>query len=109
MINITVHKANNTYIGFEIIGHANFDEYGQDIVCAAVSILSTTALNSMNIVTEVDEKNIIYDVDEKTGFLSMKTLINNEKTNLIYKFFIVGIESLLESYSDYITLKFEEV
>lgn len=109
MIKVTMHKTNEGFNGFVVEGHAGYREAGKDIVCASVSILSYTALNSMNIVAGISPEDIIYDVDEETGFLNMKTIENNKKTDVIYRNFLVGIELLLEDYSNYITLKFEEV
>jgi len=80
-----------------------------DIACASVSILSYTALNSMNLVAGIEPEDLSYDVDSETGFMSLRTLVNNDKTDVLYRSFMVGIELLLEDYSDYITLKFEEV
>ncbi len=109
MINITIHKTNNIFVGFVVEGHAEYAEPGSDIVCASVSILSYTALNSMNAVAGISLENIVYDVYEETGFLKIKTIENNEKTDVIYRNFLIGIELLLEDFSNYITLKFEEV
>jgi uncharacterized protein len=109
VINITVHKTNEVIDGFEVIGHSDYEESGRDIVCASVSILSYTALNSMNLVAGVSEEYIHYDVDEDTGFLKMNTQKNNDKTDVIYRNFLVGIQLLLEDYGNYIALKYEEV
>ena len=44
MITITMHRdKKDRYTGFTIKGHADYDEAGSDIVCAAVSALSQTA------------------------------------------------------------------
>ena len=37
MIRINVNKENNQIKKITLEGHANYDEYGKDIVCAAVS------------------------------------------------------------------------
>jgi len=109
MISVTIHKTNDLYDGFVVSGHSDYDEIGTDIVCAAVSILSYTALNSMSEVAGIQETDIIYDVNEDTGFLKIKTKKNNEKTDVIYRNFLVGIKLLLEDYNNYITLNYEEV
>jgi hypothetical protein len=109
MINITLHKANDVFNGFVIEGHSGYADSGYDIVCASVSVLSYTALNSMNLVAGISSDEMIYCVEEDTGFLKLETIKNNEKTDVIYRNFLVGIELLLEDYSNYITLKFEEV
>ena len=39
--------ADKRYKGFAIQGHAGYAAYGSDIVCAAVSALSTNTVNSL--------------------------------------------------------------
>lgn len=109
MITVSIYRTNDEISGFIVEGHSGYAEEGMDIVCASVSILSYTALNSINLVAGIGPDYISYDVDEDTGLMSLRTLVNNDKTDVIYRCFMVGIELLLEDYSDYITLKFEEV
>ena len=109
MITVSIYRTNDDISGFIVEGHSGYAEEGMDIVCASVSILSYTALNSINLVAGIEPSYISYDVDEDTGLMSLRTLKNNDKTDVIYRSFMVGIELLLEDYSDYITLKFEEV
>ena len=52
MINITVKKRNGSYLDFLSRGHAGYAEEGQDIVCAAVSALIITTVNSLDAFTE---------------------------------------------------------
>ena len=42
MITITVKKRNGNYLEFVSKGHAGYAEEGQDIVCAAVSVLAVS-------------------------------------------------------------------
>ena len=52
--NSSIDENINTY-SFEAKGHAEYDEYGKDIVCAAVSILVVTLANRLN---ELKVKNL---------------------------------------------------
>ena len=52
MITITVKKRNGNYLEFVSKGHAGYAEEGQDIVCAAVSVLVINTVNSL----ETDRK-----------------------------------------------------
>jgi len=109
MISVTIHKTIDSFDGFVVEGHSEYGEIGTDIVCAALSILSYTALNSMNLVAGISPEDISYDVEEETGFLKINTKKNNDKTDVIYRNFLVGIKLLLEDYNNYITLNYEEV
>ena len=108
MITVTIYRTKDEFKGFIVEGHSDYAEEGLDIVCASVSVLSYTALNSFNLVAGITPENIEYTVDDE-GVMSLRTLENNNKTDIVYRTFMVGIELLLEDYSDYITLKFEEM
>ena len=76
MIKVEVTKKN-----ISIIGHANFDEYGKDIVCAAASsivITSIEAIASFDITT-IDVKqttNKLEIIINKDDYITRKLLEN---------------------------------
>ena len=47
MIKIEIQRQKDKIIYFEIKGHANFSEYGEDIICAAVSSVGQMTLNGL--------------------------------------------------------------
>ena len=53
MITVSVYRTKSIIDGFTVEGHSDYAEAGIDIVCAAVSILSYTALNS------IDRKSVV--------------------------------------------------
>ena len=110
MINVTIFKdSSDMYRGFSLVGHAGYAESGSDIICAAVSMLSTNAVNSIEKLTG---DKISYNVDEDTGLLSMSfsdKVISNE-SKLLVDSLIIGLESIRESYGDtYIKISYKEV
>ena len=97
-------------IRFNILGHADYSVHGEDIVCAAVSILGHTALRALVDVCELDENEISYRVDEETGYLDVRILIQPDdirvkNTQIVFKTLITGVNSLVESYPKYVTLE----
>lgn len=44
-----IKNSNQIVIGFRVKGHAGFDKYNRDIVCAAVSALVTSTVNSIEV------------------------------------------------------------
>ena len=56
MITITVKKRNGNYLEFVSKGHAGYAEEGQDIVCAAVSVLVINTVNSLETFTDDQSK-----------------------------------------------------
>ena len=97
-----------------VTGHANYDDYGKDIVCAAMSILAQTTLLSLVEVCGLDENTIKYSIDEKSGFIDVELpkdieISILEKTQILLESLIVGINSIVESYPEYVTLENGEV
>jgi uncharacterized protein YsxB (DUF464 family) len=110
MINVTIFRdSSDEYRGVSLVGHAGYANRGQDIICAAASILSTNLVNSIE---ELTEDKISYNVCEDTGLLSMSFCdkqVSNE-SKLLVDSFILGIDSIRESYGDtYIKISYKEV
>lgn len=103
MIDVTLLIKKEKRLGFAIKGHANFDQHGYDIVCAAVSILSYTAVNTLDYY-EVDFD--FFD-DENEMKVSLKN--SNEKSEIILNDFEIGIKTLLTNYNEYVNLNYREV
>ena len=66
MTNVTFYKKNNNIIGFKCIGHANYGEYGSDIVCASISSISQSAVMGL---TKVLNIKCDFKTDDKKGSL----------------------------------------
>ena len=107
MINITVKKRKGSYLDFLSRGHAGYAEEGQDIVCAAVSALIITTVNSLDAFTE--EK---IEVGEDDGYVSIhfKTNPNTERGKLLMDSLILGLTEIEHSYNNrYLTVRVKEV
>ena len=104
MINISIYKnADGVYTGFRSSGHADFADKGQDIVCAAVSVLVINTINSIEALTS-DKFDL--NMDEEKGFIEFRILtqISNESI-LLLRSFILGIQGIVKDYGqDYIRL-----
>ena len=53
MIKIEMVKVNNNLESVSINGHANSAEYGSDIICAAVSVLSQSVIKDVNDIQKI--------------------------------------------------------
>ncbi|SHI65682.1 hypothetical protein SAMN02745751_00711 [Dethiosulfatibacter aminovorans DSM 17477] len=109
MIRVEIYRSGDSHKGFEVTGHAGYDDEGRDIVCAAVSILSYTVLNSLEVVAGINSDDIDWSVDEKTGFMKILLQKTCLESNILFKTFETGIKLLLENYSQYISLDYKEV
>jgi len=61
MIKIVVKKRINLIKSIKIMGHANYDELGKDIVCAAVS---SSILTTINGILKIDQNYLTYQQKE---------------------------------------------
>lgn len=103
MIDVTLLIKNEKRLGFAIKGHANFDQHGYDIVCAAVSILSYTAVNAL------DYYEIDFDFFDDENEMKVSLKNSNEKSEIILNDFEIGIKTLLTNYNEYVNLNYREV
>ncbi len=103
MTNITVEKKGDRHI-LHIEGHAGYGTHGNDIVCAAVSILGYTWLNELLIMEERKQvKNVSYEEDN--GKLLIEFSGEDNAVNTAYETILTGFEALQQNYSENITLK----
>lgn len=115
MIRVNIYRDKSNYIKrYTVSGHSNFDDYGKDIVCAAISVLAQTSLLSLIEVCGLKEESIKYTINDKNGFLDVNLPKNIEKptlenTQIVLNTLIVGINSVIESYPKYVTLQDREV
>lgn len=91
-------------IAFTISGHAEYGDYGKDIVCSAVSALTFSTINNINRFLEINFQLDIKETEE--GYLSASF---NEKSSdkdlqLLLKHLYFGLEGIEEEYSKYIKL-----
>ncbi len=88
---------------FQIEGHANYSDYGQDIVCSAVSALALAIINGM---TEIVKAPANCMIDE--GRIDCKLEITselNDKVQILAKTLELGIGEIAKEYPDYIEVK----
>jgi uncharacterized protein YsxB (DUF464 family) len=115
LIKVLIFKDKNGFVQrYSISGHAGYDIKGQDIVCAAVSVLAQTVLISLVEVCNIKEEDIDYFIDEKKGILDVyipKTIDidTRNKVQVILETLEVGIKSIIESYPEYVILEYGEV
>ena len=101
MIKIKLLKKDNNYNKIIIMGHAMYDDFGKDIVCAAVS---STVITSVNACLSIDENSLIYD--DKDG-LDIVINKNDIVTTKIIGTMISNLKQLEEAYPKNIQIKEE--
>lgn len=91
MIEIKIFRASDGMVeGFHVTGHANTAPHGRDIVCAAVSALTQTALLGIG-------KYLGREVDfaVRSGSLEMKLIAApDELTSAVFETMILGLHEI---------------
>ena len=76
MIKVVIDKKNDMYEKIILSGHAMYDEYGKDIVCAAASSIFITTVNAIDLL----KPNSITIVQKKDkNIIEVKDLTNETK------------------------------
>ena len=109
MTKVTIYKnVKNECVGFRAFGHAGYAEEGEDIVCAAISVLTINTMNAIEAFTNVEAS---LEIDEEEGMIDYRIKNSTKETTLLLDTMILGLEMMVsnEDYAEYIDLKFEEV
>lgn len=102
MLRVNVLTENKLIKEFNILGHANYAEYGMDVVCAAVSSIVTTTVNA---VLMFNKNYIVYE--NKDDRFHIKVNENNEVTNNLFFNMLNMLKELMDDYPDNIKIKEE--
>ncbi len=99
MIEITLRKSETgIYNGFLVSGHAGFDEYGKDIVCAAVSVMVINTINSIETFTKDAFKT---EIEEKSGRIEFQMVSEvSKESELLLKSLVLGLQGIAEQYGN---------
>ena len=100
MIRVALRSQDECITGFDVKGHAGYAEAGQDIVCAAVSVLTTTCVNALETVAGVKPT-------VKTSDGRMRVVVprnSGHDAQVILQTLRQGLRDLAEHYSRYILL-----
>ncbi|KRO04340.1 ribosomal protein [Levilactobacillus paucivorans] len=110
MIHATFHHGTNRINSFQITGHADSGEYGQDIVCAAVSVLAISTVNGLQRVASIPVQ--VDNRDQAGGFLEVTLPPKLEATaelkgQTLLQSFEDGLKDVAENYADFV--KFAQI
>ncbi|MGT2932515.1 ribosomal-processing cysteine protease Prp [Streptococcus catagoni] len=85
-------------------GHAGSGEFGFDIVCASVSTLAINFVNSVEMLTDTQADIKMNDVEG--GYMKISVPHDNqEKVQLLFESFLLGMTNLSENSSEFVQVK----
>lgn len=100
MITVKMKKNGLNYNKISILGHAMYDEYGKDIVCSAVSAITTTTVNG---ILSLDKNSIDYMVSKKGMTINVNS--TDRTTQILIRNMINLLKELQNDYKEYIEIK----
>ena len=81
MFHVTVYvNSAKEYIGFQTSGHAGYAPEGQDIVCAAASVLT---INTINAIDQFTGDRAILEAEQTEGYISYR--IDGKRMTLLFQ------------------------
>ena len=109
MTHVSIIKTRNgEYKGFNCIGHSGYADAGEDIVCAAISVL---VINTINSLEQLSGEKFKLVTNEEEGLIDCRFGgCINEKSKLLLDSMVLGLEGIKKQYGKtFIDLTFEEV
>ncbi|AMV61404.1 ribosomal-processing cysteine protease Prp [Pediococcus damnosus] len=112
MIKVTIKLNSKTGVEqFKMIGHADSGPYGQDIVCAAASVLAINTINSVEQIVGVKPETS--EDSENGGLLTAKFSSDHSRDQLlqmqaILRSFVIGMNDVANNYSQFIKVNIQE-
>ena len=106
MTTITFTKtSDDSYKIIECKGHAGFADYGQDIVCSAISVLTINLINSIDKFTD-DKPDI--SQDENKGIIAIRfSKSPSYDSDLLIRSYELGVDSIFREYGKkFLNIKF---
>ena len=93
MIKVSVLKDKDNYKNIEVTGHALYDDFGKDIVCASTSSIIITSINAC---IKINEESIKYDYTKDGIRINIHS--NDEIIQKLMDNMITLLEELSEDY-----------
>ncbi|MBO6047145.1 MAG: ribosomal-processing cysteine protease Prp [Erysipelotrichaceae bacterium] len=100
MIKVKVTYQNKDIVNVEVTGHAEFDEYGKDLVCAGVSTLVTGIANTLYTLGDREHQSITL----RDGYANITIHSSTHDEQLILETLVISLETMQESYGQYIEI-----
>ena len=105
MISAQIFWQSKRLVGFDIKGHADYAPHGEDIICAAVSVLAITAVNSL-----LEQVGPVMIKQSDDGLVSCRlpdeSLTNEKeiKAQAILKTLLIGLNGVSMEYPEHVKL-----
>ena len=101
MTTVTLLRDKGRLAGYQVDGHSGFDKAGQDIVCAALSMLAITCANGLESLGGHKPH-----TSQKDGHLRVTVSQDklDDRTDIIFGLFELGVKDLARQYPRHVRL-----
>jgi len=110
MIEVRFLRKSGQLVAFTYEGHADFDDYGKDIVCAAVTAQCMMTYNGLDEVMKI--RNVL-DMNQDGGYLSVSidsaSPDEKKEAQILMETLLLGIRAIELQHGNFIKLIEEEV
>ena len=109
MTTVEVFRQSGCIVGFEASGHTGYAEEGADIVCSAVSALTTAAVNGL---TDILHLPVAVDSSDGRLYCMLGEDVAGtelEKAGILFETMVLGLSNIALTYGDYINIAEREV
>lgn len=110
MIEVRFLRKSGFLVAFTYDGHADYDEYGKDIVCAAVTAQCMMIYNGLDEVMKIRNK---IDLNNDGGYLSVSidgaSPDEKKEAQVLMETLLLGIKAIELQHGNFIKLIEEEV
>ena len=89
----------NNYTYLEVSGHAESDEYGKDLICAAVSSIMFGFMNGLDALNEK------VDIEQLTNEIRISSHTTSNKVQDYFELVMMQLKTIEESYGDFIKVE----
>ena len=88
----------NTFVRLDVKGHADFDEYGKDLICASVSSIMFGLMNGLDNIKDVTIK-------ELNNHIEIINESSSRKANNYIELALIQLKTIEESYGEFIKVE----
>jgi hypothetical protein len=109
MISVNIKRdSKNHIVEYRVFGHADYDEYGKDIVCSAVSVLTQAALIGLKEVAGID---VDYSIADGVLICTLPPLEDGKRkeADILLDTMYCALDNIRSSYPGNLTVIEEEV
>jgi hypothetical protein len=99
MISAVYEVEDGNYVSLNVSGHAEYGEYGKDLVCASVSSIMFGFMNALD---ALDEK---IEIEQLENEIVIKNHTNLAVVDDYFELVIMQLKTIEESYGDFIKVE----